>query len=462
MGPLPSRAATGAVTVAGAVDYEATPVVNLTLQASDGGHTDTVTVKVTVTDVDEPPVFTKETYDASIKEQLPHFTDVTTVTATDPEGAAVTYSITGGDTPHSFNIDYNHGFILTTRELDFENKSSYSLTVEARDATGNKATATVAVSVLNVGEVPPPAPTGLSASLSAGDISLSWDAVTDAEDYRVQYRTGTNAWTNLEPTTETSDTVSGLMCGQTFEFQVQARGDGVEFTTAWGAASASVSQVSAACTADPVFGSESYGFTVAENAALGTAVGTVSATDADGNTLTYSITAGNSAGHFALGTDNGSLTVAAAMDYETFVAYVLTVTVEDGTGRSDTAAVRVEVTDVAETGPPVPQRLTTGLVGTTIGISWDALTGADQYRVQYRIGGVAGEWVNLEAQTATNASLTMQECGTTYEVRVQAHGDGTTHPAVWGSRTGHVLYNSFACPAPARPVTSWLRPRQPP
>ena len=69
---------------------------------------------------------------------------------------------------------------------------------------------------------------------------------------------------------------------------------------------------------------------VAENSAAGTAVGAaVVATDADGDTLTYSLT-GSSA--FAVNATSGQVAVAAgaSIDYETKTSYSVTVSVSDG------------------------------------------------------------------------------------------------------------------------------------
>ena len=100
----------------------------------------------------------------------------------------------------------------------------------------------------------------------------------------------------------------------------------------------------------PEFASGSYAFNVAEDAALGAAVGSVSATDPDltSDTLTYSITAGNGDGKFAINSGSGAITVAATLDYETTASYSLTVQADDGNGGRDTATVHVSVTDVDE------------------------------------------------------------------------------------------------------------------
>ncbi|MGH8651761.1 MAG: cadherin domain-containing protein [Gammaproteobacteria bacterium] len=85
---------------------------------------------------------------------------------------------------------------------------------------------------------------------------------------------------------------------------------------------------------------------MAENTANGTPVGTVIAADVDaGDTRTFSITAGNTGGAFAIDSA-GVITVAttAALDVETNPTFTLTVLVQDAGDLTDTAT--VNLTDV--------------------------------------------------------------------------------------------------------------------
>ena len=97
----------------------------------------------------------------------------------------------------------------------------------------------------------------------------------------------------------------------------------------------------------PVFATSSYAFSVPENAATSTLVGTVSATDPDdGDAVSYSITAGNGDGKFAIDAGTGALTVAGALDRDTAASHTLTVQAADGNGGTATATVAVSVTTV--------------------------------------------------------------------------------------------------------------------
>lgn len=102
----------------------------------------------------------------------------------------------------------------------------------------------------------------------------------------------------------------------------------------------------------PTISNASFG--IAEDAALSTAVGTVSASDEDaGQTLTYAIVAGNTGGAFAIDSATGEITVAAGLDRETVSSYSLTVTVtDDGTGALQASAtITINIGDVNDNPP---------------------------------------------------------------------------------------------------------------
>ena len=90
---------------------------------------------------------------------------------------------------------------------------------------------------------------------------------------------------------------------------------------------------------------------VAENAANPGNVGNpVTATDADGDTLIYTL-GGPDAAAFTLDSGTGQLKTAIALDYETKAVYHVIVNVYDARGGRDIIVVNIRVTDVAE--PPV-------------------------------------------------------------------------------------------------------------
>lgn len=92
--------------------------------------------------------------------------------------------------------------------------------------------------------------------------------------------------------------------------------------------------------------------TLAENATVGTALGTVTSSDAESNTVTYSITAGNVDNIFTINAATGSITVAntAALNYEWRNTYTLTIRgTDNGFGAlSSTRNVTINITNVNE------------------------------------------------------------------------------------------------------------------
>ena len=97
--------------------------------------------------------------------------------------------------------------------------------------------------------------------------------------------------------------------------------------------------------------------TVAENT---TAVGDADASDADGDTLTYSISGGADAAKFSIDSATGVVSFIAAPDFEapgdadTNNEYLLQLTVADGNGGTDVKNVVIKVTDANEGGNTAP------------------------------------------------------------------------------------------------------------
>ena len=96
----------------------------------------------------------------------------------------------------------------------------------------------------------------------------------------------------------------------------------------------------------PEFAATSTTRMVAENTAAGTAIGDpVAAMDADrGDTLSYEL-GGADAASFAIDAETGQLMTSAALDYETMMEYMVTVTATDSDGETDMIYVTIMVTN---------------------------------------------------------------------------------------------------------------------
>ena len=103
-------------------------------------------------------------------------------------------------------------------------------------------------------------------------------------------------------------------------------------------------------------GGATAAISVAENS---TAITTVTASDVDGNTLTYSVTGGADAAKFGIDSSSGVLAFLTPPDFEIPTdadgnnQYVVIVQVSDGTA-IDTQTITVTVTDVADAPAPQP------------------------------------------------------------------------------------------------------------
>ena len=344
----------GQVTVAGALDYETAASHTLTVQARDGnGGTATAAATITVTDVNEAPVFNPGSYTFFIAESANTWTSVGRLTATDQDaGDTVTYYITSGNADDRFMIDWNYGDILLMKELDYETTPSYTLTVEARDGNGGTATASVVITGTQANgsptfdtasyafSTPEDTATGGSVGIvSASDpdegqsVAYFISAGNDAGKFSINAGTGEVAVASaLDHERAASYTLT-----------VQASdGNG-------GTDTATMVVTVTKVNSPPVFGSGTYAFPVSESAAAGDVVGSVAATDSDaGDELSYTITAGNAAGKFAMGSADGQVTVAGALDHTTAASHTLTVQAHDGNGGRATASVVITVTQVNE------------------------------------------------------------------------------------------------------------------
>lgn len=110
--------------------------------------------------------------------------------------------------------------------------------------------------------------------------------------------------------------------------------------------------------------SANNGFTIIdENSAMGFVVWSVIAVDPAGNTLTYSIVNGNSAGKFSINSSTGVITVSGTLDHEATPEYALKVNVSNGT-KVVSCIITIEIQDLPEAplGPLIHDLQITNLV----------------------------------------------------------------------------------------------------
>ena len=268
-------------------------------------------------------------------------------TATDPDGNTYLWNWKlGGVDEDSFWLGKTGGQMQVRQltQLDYEYKTSYSLTVTAKDANDGTDTINVTVSITDVDEPPgkPHAPTVTLTSGSTTSLDVSWNenptriGGPDANDYDVQYRIRDAAsWTSHVHTgVATTATISGLTANKIYEVQVRAINP--EGTGDW-----SDSTIRITGTA-PHFESASLTIDVYDVTPGGAKFGApVTATDADGDTLTYTLS-GTDDASFTIDSATGQLSLHADTTLDA-ATYSITVTATDPDSETATAAVTVNV-----------------------------------------------------------------------------------------------------------------------
>ena len=338
-------------------DYETKSSYSVTVKADDNnGGTATIDVTITVADVNEPPEFSVETASRTIAENTTTGVAIgAPVTAADPDtGDTPAYTLGGTDATF-FDIDASTGQLQTQAALDYETKSSYSVTVKADDNNGGTATIDVTITVADVDEPP------------------EFDSATATREVPENTEAGENIGvpvTAADP--DTGDTLTYTLEGADLDSfgidsasgQIQTK-SGVTYDhevkssysvtvkaddNNGGTATIDVTITVADVNEPPEFSVETASRTIAENTTTGVAIGApVTAADPDtGDTPAYTL-GGTDATFFDIDASTGQLQTQAALDYETKSGYTVTVTASDGT-LTATVDVTVTVTNIDEAG----------------------------------------------------------------------------------------------------------------
>lgn len=346
-----------------AIDFESNPQFQLTVQVQDNGAgnlTSSATITINLIDVNEAPVMSNRSF--QLNENSPVGTIVGTMTATDPDqGQTISFAITAGNHSGAFSINSTTGVIQVSNStvIDFELYQSFSLTIVATDngTPSLSATASSIISIIDLNESPLindqdfEVESGSPTGYIIGEVEASDPDAGQILTYSILSGNTSSAF-QINPSTgvlsvANSSAVNYLINPQ---FNLVVRVDDNGSPSLYSTSNVQVF-VSAQINNPPVIAAQT--FQIAENSANGTSVGQVVASDPDpGQTLSYSITAGNINGAFALNAATGQITVANqnVLDYETTPQYLLTVQVQDnGTGNLTASAVMtVNLIDVNE------------------------------------------------------------------------------------------------------------------
>ena len=350
----------------------------------------------------------------------------------------------------------------------------FTVTYTAEDADGETTssgfqTDTASLSfTLTVADTRPP--TLLSAAVSGAKLTLTYDEALDtssvpaADDFTVKV-----AWSAVALAANKPVVVSGtkvtltldaaVSAGQTVTVSYAADTKPIQDGKGNDAASFTDRAVTIVSSAAPTFTSPPSSLEIAENNVAGAAVGTVAATDADGDTLTYSLDPTSDAVFDIDGSGVISVTAANALNHESTPSYSVTVSVHDGKdahGAPDTTidathALTIAVTNVPEPPDAPAAPSVSAASSASLSVSWTApyVTGRPaitDYDLRYWAGSADPEdeadWIeegeldgHTHTGTATSAMLAGLFANTGYRVQVRAVGDGESPWSASGSAT---------------------------
>ena len=391
------NATTGAITVAGALNFEAgTTSVAYDVVARDNsgnaGFNQALTaVTIAVNDVNEPNAL-PATYGFNVTENVSIGTAVGTVAATDADSVGVAFgqqrywfsnsgvaSLTSAD--GRFTINNNTGVITTAQALNYETFTGTSYTVIARDNQGNagyiQASSTVTIGVNDANEANAlPATYGFNVNENvAVGTAVGTVAATDIDGSGVAFgqqrywfsNSGTASLTSADGRFTINNNTGVITTAQALNYETFT---GTSYTVIArdNLGNAGYNQASSTVTIGVNNLNEAnalpatYSFNVNENVATGTTVGTVAATDLDttspfnsqrywfSNSGTASLTSAD--GRFTINNTTGVITTAQALSYESFTGTSYTVIARDNQGNAGynqaSSTVTIGVNDLNE------------------------------------------------------------------------------------------------------------------
>ena len=427
----------GAITVqSGAdLDFESKSSYTATVKASDGTDSATHDVMISVTDKLEPPVApaAPTVSGASATSVSVGWTAPSTAGKPDISGYDVQFRASGETawTAHAFT-----GTGTRTTISSLIPSTTYQVQVMAKNAEGDSDWSTTGSGDTNDPTITISGGSAVTEGTAAA-FTVTADVAPGANlpvKLTVSDASGSDFVASGD---EGSKTVTITAGAATASYSVTTRNDRTDETdgsvtvrVASGAGYSVGTTASASVTVNdddhtPVFTMQPTTASVVENSGANTDVVTITATDADGDTLTYSLDS-TSDDVFDINASSGAITVqsGADLDFESKSSYRATVTASDGVN-SATHNVTISVTDDLEP-PAAPATPTvTGASATSVTVSWTAPTNTgkpdiNDYDVQFRISG-ATNWTS-HSFTGTNTSTTISSLrvSTTYQVQVMA------------------------------------------
>ncbi|GAB4366513.1 MAG: hypothetical protein Kow00121_03960 [Elainellaceae cyanobacterium] len=304
---------------------------------------------------------------SSIIENSAIGTVVGDLSATDPEGnTPITFQlVTGVADNAAFTIVGNQ--LRVNAPLDFETKNAYTLKLRISDSTGSSRIIDVPIAITDNAA---PTNLGISSSQILNTTPVGGNVGTltavDAEDdipitFELVGGVADNAAFTIDSATNTLK-VNAALTKSTYNLQIRTTDDQGE---------TSVSPITITVVDNQAPGNLTIDNSkILENSAIGTTIGTLSATDPENNTpITFALVEGV-ADNAPFILENGILKVNGPIDFEAKPTYVLKVRVTDSAGSTQVLDLPIEIIDnQAPSAAQITstQVLETAAIGTVVG-----------------------------------------------------------------------------------------------
>ncbi|WP_081782333.1 cadherin domain-containing protein [Prolixibacter bellariivorans] len=435
-GAFAINASTGEITVADStlLDRETVASITLGLTVGDGVNTsDSQDVTISLSDVnDVAPVITADQV-FNVDEGSANGTVVGTVDVTDQDITSTTYhdwTITGGNTDNAFGISASSGEITVTNSsaLDFGVNPSFTLVLTVNDGTNTSAAESVTINLNDINDKAPVITADQNFAIDensdnstivgtvaatdpdAGTTFQYWTIVSGNTDNAFAINSSTGEITVATSTALDKETTPSFTLSLTVSDGANTSAEQTVVITL-----NDLNDEVPVITADQTF-------SIDENSANGSSVGTVLATDGDVTATTFqnwTITDGNTNGTFTINGSTGEITVAKSteLDREVVTSYTLTVTVDDGVNTSDAQTLIVNVNDVNDVLP--------------------VITASQSFTIdENSVGGTV-----VGTLTATDGDVTATTFGS-WQIVSNVNGDGDTNNAFTiNTGTGEITVN---------------------
>uniref|UniRef100_A0A672FRC6 Cadherin domain-containing protein n=1 Tax=Salarias fasciatus TaxID=181472 RepID=A0A672FRC6_SALFA len=340
---------------------------------------------ITVLDAnDNAPVFSQQTYKATVTENSPKGTVVATVTASDADqgsNSRITYSITNtlDDVRKVFHVNEENGEISLIGNIDFEDARHFQINLRASDEGGLSDSCKLVIDVQDVNDNKPQINIMSKSNVISEDASLNTvvtviniDDKDTEENGKVQCFISDNVPFVLKLSTNNFYSLltdSGLDRERSSEYNitVTCSDEGVPSLSSSVTLTLQISDVN---DNPPVFERSSYEAHIVENNTPGLSIFTVKATDADWNQnarVSYiledsSINGVPVSSYVSVSADSGAIHAVRSFDFEQIKDFQFLVKAQDGGSPplSSNVTVKILIQDQNDNPPQVLYPVQTG------------------------------------------------------------------------------------------------------